>query len=609
MAIVFTTPDLQAVTDAGFLTTNSILATKLTTVADAYKDGLKGVAWHIPGGAAGNISGVYGQGILDGSTAYTTGYAYGGFFTSTYQASVNAAAAGGVDGINVTSSATTAFTVPTVRGISVLSTTSAASTITNLVGGAITTTASAAAAITNVTGLQVGIGFTSSPTVGTLIDLKLIRLGSGSGAITDAYGIKFSDFTSGVDPTNNYGLFIPALTKGTNKYPILLGTDAKLHLRESGTSVHSSASGQLDLTAATTVKINTAQLVLPNYSLPLADGTANYFLQTDGAGVVGWAAGGSGSPGGANTELQYNNAGAFGGMSTATFDGTAITYSGTMQTIYQDNVEAVFGTGSDATISYDGTDLIIDSLAVGTGVTKFGSAMGGDIRLNKIGLGATAISSSFFINLVTSGNARGGMQFDYTATGTNPLIDLFMKCTSQHTNVSPNTGGAQASVFKNEDSSLGYGTTAPTYFGFYAVLGTTSTSTITAGDQRFYGFRADMTANGRGTANTGGNILTYGLKIEDTLAYTGVASQVDYGVFSEEDIGVIAGIKYGFNDTATAKGTTYMSYVSADTELKTYVNNIQTTGQRSTKVDFYQPPQRMGMSKGVIVASMNGWGA
>jgi hypothetical protein len=394
------------------------------------------------------------------------------------------------------------------------------------------------------------------------------------GTLTNYYYSKPVAPTGAGAITNFYGLYIPSWTRGTNNYPIWIEDLGGVFFRNSATKINSSAAGQLDLTAATTVKINTAQLVLPNYSLPLADGTANYILKTDGAGTVTWQpdTGGSGSPGGADTEIQWNNAGAF--------DGTTGLHwlSGTSEFQFDDNIKATFGTGSDATIYYDGTDLIIDSEVVGTGELHLGSAMTGDLRLNKIGLGATAISNSFFINLQTSGNARGGMQFDYTATGTNPLVNMFLKSTSQHTNVSPTTGGCQATITKNEDSSLGYATTNPKYYGFYAQLGTSNASTVTAGTQNFYGFWADLTATGRGTANTGGNIYTYGLKVEPTLAYTGVASQVDYGVFTEEDIGLSAGVRVGFNDTATAKGTTYLTYNSTLAEMELYVGNSKRLG-------------------------------
>ncbi len=48
---------------------------------------------------------------------------------------------------------------------------------------------------------------------------------------------------------------------------------------------------------------------------------------TNGPGTITIAAtGGGGSPGGSTTQLQYNNAGAFGGISGATTDGTNVTY-------------------------------------------------------------------------------------------------------------------------------------------------------------------------------------------------------------------------------------------------------------------------------------------
>ena len=55
-------------------------------------------------------------------------------------------------------------------------------------------------------------------------------------------------------------------------------------------------------------------------------GDNGYFLQTDGEGRLTWApggngGGGNGSPGGANTQVQYNNAGNFGGDAGFTYNG------------------------------------------------------------------------------------------------------------------------------------------------------------------------------------------------------------------------------------------------------------------------------------------------
>lgn len=51
------------------------------------------------------------------------------------------------------------------------------------------------------------------------------------------------------------------------------------------------------------------------WTFPPNPGTAGYVLTTDGAGNLSWAVGGGGggTPGGANTQVQFNSAGAFGG--------------------------------------------------------------------------------------------------------------------------------------------------------------------------------------------------------------------------------------------------------------------------------------------------------
>ena len=65
-------------------------------------------------------------------------------------------------------------------------------------------------------------------------------------------------------------------------------------------------------------------LTINDYTLPTADGNANDVIQTDGAGTLSFAAAG-GTPAGSTTEIQFNNAGAFGASSLFTFSGTGLT--------------------------------------------------------------------------------------------------------------------------------------------------------------------------------------------------------------------------------------------------------------------------------------------
>jgi len=70
---------------------------------------------------------------------------------------------------------------------------------------------------------------------------------------------------------------------------------------------------------------NAANVNLGNVSNLHIDGGINgYVLQTDGAGGLSWTAqtggGGNGTPGGSNTQIQYNDTGAFGGSAFFTFN-------------------------------------------------------------------------------------------------------------------------------------------------------------------------------------------------------------------------------------------------------------------------------------------------
>ena len=60
------------------------------------------------------------------------------------------------------------------------------------------------------------------------------------------------------------------------------------------------------------------------YNLPSADGTANQILQTDGSGNVTFVDN-SATPGGSNTQIQFNDSGSFGGHANLTFDSSTET--------------------------------------------------------------------------------------------------------------------------------------------------------------------------------------------------------------------------------------------------------------------------------------------
>lgn len=76
---------------------------------------------------------------------------------------------------------------------------------------------------------------------------------------------------------------------------------------------------------------NTASTV--TFTLPSADGTNGQALVTNGSGTLSFSSVTT-FPGGSNTQLQYNNNGAFGGITGFTYNGTTVTFTNPTVTNY-----------------------------------------------------------------------------------------------------------------------------------------------------------------------------------------------------------------------------------------------------------------------------------
>ena len=86
------------------------------------------------------------------------------------------------------------------------------------------------------------------------------------------------------------------------------------------TSANLVINGRLNATNASNVFLGSVS------NVKITGGINGYVLSTDGTGNLSWSAGGggggNGTPGGSNTQVQYNDAGAFGGSSFFTFNET-----------------------------------------------------------------------------------------------------------------------------------------------------------------------------------------------------------------------------------------------------------------------------------------------
>ncbi len=100
----------------------------------------------------------------------------------------------------------------------------------------------------------------------------------------------------------------------------ILGGTSGYSLTTDGAGVLSWSDANVSNTANVANNLNATSTA----NVVIGGGVNGYVLQTDGAGVLSWTAqtggGGVGTPGGANTQIQYNDSGVFGGFAGFTFN-------------------------------------------------------------------------------------------------------------------------------------------------------------------------------------------------------------------------------------------------------------------------------------------------
>jgi len=103
---------------------------------------------------------------------------------------------------------------------------------------------------------------------------------------------------------------------------------------------------------------------------------------------------------GADNQIPYTN------TTTDDFDYSAIhTFDGTHLRLKADNSKLYFGTADDASITYDGTDLLINTKEVGTGTIKInGTAAysGVDIDYNSLDITLSRLTYAPAMSLALS---------------------------------------------------------------------------------------------------------------------------------------------------------------------------------------------------------------
>lgn len=133
--------------------------------------------------------------------------------------------------------------------------------------------------------------------------------------------VKISNLTAATTPVAGTEVLPIVQSNATVKVSIANLTAGR-SISATGLALAGSTSGTVTLAAKAVAGSTT-------FRLPAADGTSNQAMVTDGSGNLSFATIAA-TPGGSTTQLQYNNAGAFGGISGVTTDGTRMTASTTI---------------------------------------------------------------------------------------------------------------------------------------------------------------------------------------------------------------------------------------------------------------------------------------
>ena len=173
----------------------------------------------------------------------------------------------------------------------------------------------------NITGTNLSV--TGISDLGAIANVIITGGSNGQAIITDGNGnLSFANAssTSTPAPMPTYvavgdELLISANYQGLFGYPITI--DGTMTVDGILIDVNDNGNGGGGGTA-TALNANIA-------NVSISGGSSGYYLQTNGSGTLTWAAGGGGgggTPGGSTTQVQFNDAGSFGGNTGFTFDKT-----------------------------------------------------------------------------------------------------------------------------------------------------------------------------------------------------------------------------------------------------------------------------------------------
>lgn len=336
-----------------------------------------------------------------GGTFSTVGnFSVGGAFTT-----ANAVTISGNYGLTLNLAGTTNLTLPTTGTVTALgNTVTGSGNIVLSNSPSLTTPALGAATCNSINNVAI-----TTPALSSTLKLASDSIFETVGASYHTT-LTMTGNTSLTFPTSGTVTALGNSTTGSGN--IVLATSPTLVTPVLGvataTSINKVTITQPATAATLTIANNKTVTFQDTLSFPVngGAGTSGYYLQTDGSGNLAWTAGtgggGGGTPGGISGQLQYNNAGSFGGF-TMSGDATIVASTGVITVTKTNNVS--FGA--------------LATVVAGTGVaTAAANAVNGTGGLITYSSFAPAASKTLTLsNTMTLAAGADSQTFTFPATG------------------------------------------------------------------------------------------------------------------------------------------------------------------------------------------------
>ena len=261
--------------------------------------------------------------------------------------------------------------------------------------------------------------------IGNGSTLTYITGANVTGNVTSAVQSHYANIANSVAGSNVSGQVSNALVAGTvytNAQPNITSVGSL-----SGLTV-SNATGVVDFTTTANVTLGAVS------NLHISGGTDGYVLKTNGSGTLAWVA--RTTPGGSDTQVQFNDGGSFGGNSAFTFNKT------TGNVVITGNLVTGSGTGGNISgLNYVTANYLTGTLttAVQPNITSVGTlaslTVTGNITSGNASLGNLATASYF------TGN---GSLLTYI-TGSNVIGNVTSAVQSHYANIANSVAGSNVS--------------------------------------------------------------------------------------------------------------------------------------------------------------------